>query len=197
MVCNTIFGCIVPPAWKKNLSSPRGAVSRRRFCGYTVSQILISLGSDADIITDYLYWETAVSRDYVPEFVSLLLTIFLGLAAFIWVLEVIEGRFGCKKCCGFQLKNSHILWFGVLLEDVPQIVLTVLIDYWYAPEFSIQGVINISTSVHDMLTKIRALLDGDVQEEEATGMLNTELVEKPISDRDPVMDARLGRSPQV
>lgn len=166
MVCNNIFGCISPPEWKINKREVRSTDQRRRFCGYTFSQILISLSSDTDIATDYLYFiRTVPHREHIPAPVMMALAICLGIATLLWLLEVVEGRMGCKKCCGFRLTNTQILWAGVLLEDIPQIVLTTMIDMIYLGSFTAPGVANIAASMHDALTKIRSLLDDDIDED--------------------------------
>lgn len=166
MVCNIIFGCINPPEWKQKKQKGRSNDERRRLCGYTLSQILISFGSDADIASDYFYFiKTFSQRDQLPFSVAAALALCLSIATLLWILEVVEGRMGCKKCCGFRLTNSNILWAGVLMEDIPQIVLTSMIDIFYLGSFTIPGVVNIAASIHSALTKVRALVDDDIDED--------------------------------
>jgi hypothetical protein len=62
---------------------------------------------------------------------------------------------------------AYILWAGVFLEDIPQIVLTILIDSVYVSSgtaLSVEGAINIAASIHNALTKVRALVDDDAEE---------------------------------
>jgi hypothetical protein len=176
MVLNTIFGCINPPEWmkrRKTAASRNNNDKRRRFCGgFTLSQLLVSVGSDLDMITDWLYYEKVVSSysqadSTIPSSILISLSIFLVIATILWVLEIVEGRLGCQRCCGLRLKNCYILWAGIWLEDIPQIVLTILIDSVYASSgtaFSVAGAINIAASIHNALTKVRALVDDDVEE---------------------------------
>mmetsp|Transcript_29476 Transcript_29476/g.44964 ORF Transcript_29476/g.44964 Transcript_29476/m.44964 type:complete len:184 (+) Transcript_29476:77-628(+) len=166
MVCNTIVNCIFPPPWlERSRLGLRSSDQRRRFAGFPISKIFMSLGADVDLITDWVYFERVQSLDNIPGFVTGLLTFFLAVTTCLWVLEVIEGRIGgFQKCFGFRLKNRHIAWAGLVFEDIPQIILTIVIDLFLVNDISSQGITNISASIHDAITRLKALLDNELEE---------------------------------
>lgn len=166
MVFNLIFGCIRPPEWKAKYPldlRPHNVQKRRFLGGYGATQILISLGSDIAMATNVLYYHKAVDRDGAPSLSTELLTLCLAVSAIVWLLQALEGRIGCD--CG-PGRFSTILGIGILLQDVPQIFLTAWTDRIHDEHIlSLEGAINIAASVHSSLTKIRALIDDDVEDE--------------------------------
>ena len=154
-------------------------VNKCRFCGYGITQICISLGSDAAIASNWIYYITWLSRNDRRVYAMAVLTTSVVLATICWFLQVVEGRLGFHKCCGLRLTNQHVLCIGVLLQDIPQIALTVLMDTLHDSGLSMVGLLNIATSLHDALTKIRALVDDDVEDERKYINSDSLLVERP------------------
>ena len=181
MVCNLIFGCIHPPEWmlKYKLDRRPHNVNKHRFFGYGTTQICTSLASDAAIASNWFYYIIWLSRNDRRVYSMALLTISVVLATITWFLQVVEGRLGFQQCCGLRLANQHVLGIGILLQDIPQIALTVLMDIFYQNGLSMAGLLNIATSLHDALTKIRALVDDDVEDERKYINSDSLLVERP------------------
>jgi hypothetical protein len=172
MVLNAVVAALVPPRWRRKPEDgddPDGSDSRRRqWCGLTGTQVLLSMGSDADVVTDWLYYEESKSKG-VPGMVVNLQFLFLLLATAIWLMEVTGGR--CfkrpfKRFTGVEATTRNIVKAGVWCEDIPQILLTLLIDGYYASKFSMDGILNLVASGYDGYTKIKALMEDDIEEEE-------------------------------
>lgn len=166
MVFNLIFGCIRPPAWKTKhpLDLRPHNVQKRRFLGgYGITHILISLGNDLAMTANVVYYRKALVRDGILSLSMELLTACLVLSAIVWLLQVVEGRIGF--CCG-AVRLTTILSVGILVQDVPQIFLTAWTDRIHDESIlSLEGVMNIAACVHSALTKIRALVDNDLEDE--------------------------------
>jgi hypothetical protein len=164
MVFNLLFGCIRPPEWKTKYPLDRRPhnVQRHRFLGgYGATHVLISVGNDIVMATNIMYYQKALVRDGFLTLSMELLTACLVLSAIVWLLQVVEGRCYCGA-----VRFSTILGFGILVQDIPQIFLTAWTDRIHDERIlSFEGVINITTCVHSALTKIRALIDEDVEDE--------------------------------
>ena len=178
MVFNLIFGCIYPPAWKTKYPLDRRPhnVQKHRFVGgYGTTHVLISLGNDMVMASNTVYYQKALVRDGFPTLSTELLTACLVLSAVVWLLQVVEGRCYCSA-----VQFSTILSVGIVVQDIPQIFLTAWSDRIHDERIlSLEGAINIAACVHSALTKIRALIDEDVEDERNYINSNDCLIERP------------------
>mmetsp|Transcript_21728 Transcript_21728/g.33162 ORF Transcript_21728/g.33162 Transcript_21728/m.33162 type:complete len:99 (-) Transcript_21728:153-449(-) len=80
-------------------------------------------------------------------------------------MQVTEGR--CfrriaKRCFGVEITKKKILQWGMLWEDLPQIIFTAAIEFYYNQDAL--GAINILVSLVDVLQKSKAICEDDVDE---------------------------------
>ena len=132
--------------------------------------------------TNVLYYQKALVRDGFLTLSMELLTASLVLSAIIWLLQVVEGRCHCGA-----VRFSTILGFGILVQDIPQIFLTAWADRIHDERIlSLEGAMNIAACVHSALTKIRALVDEDVEDERNYINSSDCLIERPGINEDQV-----------
>ena len=142
---------------------------------------LTSLASDLDVISDWVFFfETANNqREYHQELQAnpdpaapqnlippLLITLTLVSCIFGTIMYLIlatDGRFVAPilRQMGFdKLSIGHMLFICVILEDIPQVVLTFLVeDYYEDPDLSGFAVLNLTMSLYDTLIKLAEAYD--------------------------------------
>ena len=119
----------------------------------TALSIMVSFAADLDLISDWIFCATVMqNRDQSSTTIGALLA-FTIISTLTWLLYVTNGRvlYLCKW--GFRPRkiNSGLIAFVcVLCEDIPQLVLTFLIE----EEFTTISTLNLVTSSYDMLMKI-------------------------------------------
>ena len=143
---------------------------------------LTSLASDFDVISDWMFFWEAVEEDYkyrqswsvdgsneepLPYLIPPLLLQFLLLVClvgtFMWLTLATDGRLVTPvvRYLGYDaLSMGHMLLLCVLLEDIPQIVLTFLVeDFYEERNLSNYAIYNLMTSLYDTLIKIAEAYD--------------------------------------
>uniref|UniRef100_A0A7S1YEE6 Uncharacterized protein n=1 Tax=Grammatophora oceanica TaxID=210454 RepID=A0A7S1YEE6_9STRA len=165
MVFNNAVSLCFPPRWSK-MGTKLDGDSRPRVCGLTSTQIMLSIGSDIDIATDWIYYESLKNNEDIPKILITLEYICCIFATIVWLMQVLEGRIFKRvaKVFGFDLTKKQILEWGLWIEDIPQILMSATIMFLY--DFSYQGLVNVAISVYDGYQKFVALRDGDFEEEE-------------------------------
>mmetsp|Transcript_11497 Transcript_11497/g.22009 ORF Transcript_11497/g.22009 Transcript_11497/m.22009 type:complete len:164 (-) Transcript_11497:119-610(-) len=112
------------------------------------------LASVADVTGDWFYYKYLVDRE-IPNIDSdFLESIFLGIclaSTFFGALSILvmglgcNQVIGCKRVCGITATN-WVSFLEVVLEDIPQLVVTSLVSYHIRGPLSSQAVFNLTTS---------------------------------------------------
>jgi hypothetical protein len=136
MVLNNLVGCCVPPRFRKKKDEEGAdedddAAARKRWCcGFSLTQLIMSAGSDADIATDWAYWVSVKGNSKVPSLLKLATHFFVIVSSVLYLMQVTEGR--CfkrlfKNYFGVEVTKRKIVQWSVWYEDIPQLILTMLI----------------------------------------------------------------------
>jgi len=147
----------------------------------TAQNLNTSIIADINLIFDWLFYVDNKDDDLVkPEVIGALL-VFTILGTFTWMNYATHG-WGTVACCNPCMKcyawnfeaPDHApwfiqFWFVVLLEivlnDVPMMILSIIVDtakagtFAAAGEMSTLGVLNVATSVFDILGKVAEAID--------------------------------------
>ena len=126
--------------------------------------VRIAASSIADVVADWFYYDSIVKSEN-PELIEkyeLYLFIFFFVAATMGGLTLISLLMkGCvkkKQRFCFSMYVEKILALEILLEDIPQFVLTTLITY-EQEELTPMGVFNITTSAFNFVFNILDMLE--------------------------------------
>mmetsp|Transcript_51379 Transcript_51379/g.61881 ORF Transcript_51379/g.61881 Transcript_51379/m.61881 type:complete len:472 (-) Transcript_51379:419-1834(-) len=130
---------------------------------FRAMMVLVSIAADFDLIADWWFYLDTKSSNIAPQ---ILLDVQLGfciLGIFTWLLLISDGRIilpFLKNCNIRGFSTGHLLFFGIITEDIPQVIITFLIDYKYGGAgFSSWAIINLMTSVYDALIKLAEAYD--------------------------------------
>lgn len=138
------------------------------------SKLLASLAADFDVLTDWLFYahcrnsnvesyrETGIYQ--IPPWLvgMVLLTCVIGTT--LWLILATDGAIATPvlRFLGYdKLSLGHILLGCVLLEDLPQVVLTFFIEDYFEEdqEFNNYAVMNVVASLYDILIKLAEAYD--------------------------------------
>lgn len=154
MVLNNLVRGIIPPHFKKKAAS-------------SLTAAFLSVGSDADIASDWAYWVSVKDNPNIPIFLKQATQFFVFVSTMLYLMQITDGR-GFKRvfknCFGVQVTKRKIVQWSVWYEDIPQVILTLLITI--TESMSTMGAVNIVASVVDAVQKTKALLEDAVEEEE-------------------------------
>ena len=126
--------------------------------------VLTSFASDFDVISDWMFFTSVTSSEVVPPIVKRLLLLFCSLGTIAWLIlasdgHVLQPLFKISNI-PFRFSTGMLLAFGVLVEDLPQIILTFVVEDVYGEDgLSRVGIANILISVYDMLIKLAEAFD--------------------------------------
>lgn len=141
---------------------------------------LTSLASDFDLVSDWLFLEKSFSNEMeyqkerqegeasdIPHLIPpalLWTTLFFNiLGTFMWLVLATDARIILPmiRWMGYdKLSIGHVLFLCVLLEDMPQVVLTFLIeDYYEVSKLSNVAVVNVIVSLYDSMIKLAEAYD--------------------------------------
>lgn len=152
-----------------------------KFYGFSVNQILLSIGTDADIASDWAYWASIKDNPAVPSALKYAALFFVLVSSLLYILQVLEGR-GFKsifkKILRIELTKRKIAQWSVWFEDIPQVILTLLVTFSHS--WSTLGIVNIVTSVVDAIQKTKALWEGTIEDDEE---------EEPVGEASPLVTA--------
>jgi len=169
-----------PPRSKVNTgTAPFAAATRPKRKRCKASKCLSSLASDFDVITDWLFYmhclaENKEQLQQIPEWVMGMVLASCILGTLMWLVLATDGAIATPllRLLGYdKLSLGHVLFVCVMVEDLPQVILTFLIDEYYFTEeestaFTNYALINVVTSLYDTLIKMAEAFDerGDVVE---------------------------------
>ena len=138
------------------------------------SKFLASCAADFDVLTDWLFYahcqstnreafQTTGVYQIPPWMVGMVLASCL-IGTTLWLVLATDGAIATPFLRKFgydKLSLGHILLMCVVLEDLPQVVLTFLIeDYFEADqEFNNYAVVNVVASLYDILIKLAEAYD--------------------------------------
>ena len=160
----------------KNMPSAAAATRRKRN-RFRASKFLASVASDFDVITDWLFYAKCVSenREYyngdgnqqsykIPPWMVALVLVSCIIGTTLWVILATDGAIASPvlRFLGYdKLSLGHMLLACVLLEDIPQVLLTFYIeDYFDADqEFTNYAIMNVVVSLYDTLIKLAEAFD--------------------------------------
>jgi WD40 repeat protein len=166
------------------VTGPAGGVgaSGHRRKSFKAISALTSLASDLDLISDWIFLGESVRLDrehrrnyqagHDPESSPFLipplllwLTLFSCiLGMFMWLVVATDGRIIAPfmRRAGFdKISMGHMLFLCVMVEDIPQVILTFLIDEYFEEDDSLSTVVicNLMASLYDMLIKLAESYD--------------------------------------
>jgi WD40 repeat protein len=143
---------------------------------------LTSLASDLDIISDWLFYRDSLHKDrqyranyeedpsddalpYLipPMLLKLLLAVCIA-GTFMWLTLATDGRVltPLLKHLGVdKVSMGYLLFLCVMVEDLPQVVLTFIVSDYYEDDQSLSNyaLVNLSMSVYDTLIKLAEAYD--------------------------------------
>lgn len=131
--------------------------------------VLTSAAADFDVVADWLYYFQSIRQldddgnKLVPGY---LLTILLASCLFgtlSWLILATDGRVVAPLFRALNIEGISIGWVllgTVLVEDIPQVILTFLIDDYYDSDtVTSLAMFNLCTSLYDTLIKIAEAYD--------------------------------------
>jgi len=134
---------------------------------------LASFASDFDVIADWYYYYATrqQAKEYEeegatvipPHLINALLASCV-IGTILWVVLATDGRIlmPLMRPLGIEgISTGYVLLLCVLFEDLPQVLLTSLLDDYYEEDetFSSIAVFNLCTSVYDTMIKIAEAYD--------------------------------------
>ena len=131
--------------------------------------VLTSAAADFDVVADWLYYFQSIRQldddgnKLVPGY---LLTILLASCIFgtlSWLILATDGRVVAPLFRALNIEGISIGWVllgTVLVEDIPQVILTFIIDDYYDSDtVTSLAMFNLCTSLYDTLIKIAEAYD--------------------------------------
>lgn len=153
---------------------------KRKRCRAT--KCLASFAADFDVFTDWVFYAHCCSLDrsyrsdyeegqnkystpyLIPPILLNLILVSCILGTIMWCILATDGaiaspvlrRLGYDKLC-----MGHVLFACVLVEDIPQVVLTFLVEDYFEEggQFNNYALINVIASLYDTLIKLAEAFD--------------------------------------
>ncbi|KAL3779006.1 hypothetical protein ACHAW5_009997 [Stephanodiscus triporus] len=165
-------------------SAPSAAMQatrkRRKRC--KMSKCLASLASDFDVVTDWVFYfhcrkvddeyraryREDQDADSLPHLIppalmwTILVVCVTGTA--LWLTLATDGRLAAPllRTMGYdKLSMGYVLFFSVMVEDIPQVVLTFLVEDYFEEDstFNNYALLNVVGSLYDTLIKLAEAFD--------------------------------------
>lgn len=151
--------------------------TRRHQRRIRASKFLASVASDIDVVTDWLFYIKCVSENgeyydgdgnqqnnKIPPWLvaSVLASCILG--TIFWFILATDGAIASPvmRFLGHErLSLGYMLLFCVVLEDLPQVVLTFVIEHYFHAdqEFTNIAIMNVVVSLYDTFIKLSEAID--------------------------------------
>jgi WD40 repeat protein len=162
--------------------SNRASATGHRRKPFRAMAFLTSVAADLDVIMDWIFFHEVLKKDLgyreeyansgsnekkLPYLIPPVL-IFITLATCIigtvmWIILATDGRIAApilRRLGIDKLSIGITLFLCVILEDIPQVVLTFLIeDYYEEDDLSTIAVCNVMASLYDTLIKLAEAID--------------------------------------
>jgi len=128
--------------------------------------VLTSFASDFDLIGDWAFYWANRNIDLPPVWKNIQFG-FCLIGLITWLMLATDGRIVRPILKYFKISSfttGHLLFFGVILEDVPQMFLSFKLDQFGGSQISNFALVNIMTAGYDILIKLAEAYDerGDV-----------------------------------
>ena len=123
-------------------------------------EILVSTTGDIDLILDWLFYGSVVQEQSASKPLQYLLLIVCVLGTICWLLLTSDGRlasFMMKHLRVTKFSTGALMAFGIMVEDLPQIILTFVIED--GQDFSAIAILNLLTAIYDVLIKLAEAYD--------------------------------------
>jgi WD40 repeat protein len=153
---------------------PQQARAAHRVKSFKAMTCLTSLASDFDVVSDWLFYHESVKSDIeyraerqegdgskpylIPPVLLWFTFIICILGTFMWLILATEGRIIAPvlRWLGYdKMSIGHLLLISVLIEDIPQVILTFLVEDYYEESYlSNLAVVNVTSSLYDTLIKL-------------------------------------------
>mmetsp|Transcript_2653 Transcript_2653/g.7040 ORF Transcript_2653/g.7040 Transcript_2653/m.7040 type:complete len:896 (+) Transcript_2653:950-3637(+) len=148
---------------------------KRKRC--KASKCLASLAADFDVVTDWFFYFHCVGENKedgrIPSWIMGLLLASCILGTLLWLVLATDGALATPilRRLGYdKLSLGHVLFFCVLVEDVPQVILTFIIEECYggieddeeglaSAAVTNYALINVVASLYDTLIKLAEAFD--------------------------------------
>jgi WD40 repeat protein len=162
------------------------AATRKRRKRCKASKCLASMASDFDVVTDWVFyfhcrncddeyrragynrddpdaWSYASPYLIPPALMSTILVVCV-LSTALWLTLATDGRIAAPlfRCMGFdKISLGYVLFFSVIIEDIPQVVLTFLVEDYFQEDstFNNYALVNVVASLYDTLIKLAEAFD--------------------------------------
>jgi len=144
--------------------------------------LLTSFASDLDVISDWLFYRDTLTNDkdykadladnpdpdassyLIPPLMMSLLFLICIIGTCMWLVLATDGRILTPLLKRLGVENmsmGHMLFLCVVLEDVPQVVLTFLVEDYYEENGGLSNfaVMNLTVSLYDTLIKLAEAFD--------------------------------------
>ncbi|KAL3822123.1 hypothetical protein ACHAXA_011901 [Cyclostephanos tholiformis] len=156
--------------------------TRKRQKRCRASKFLASVASDFNVVTDWVFYFHCVNHNRVhhamyledpdtyvtPYMISpalmstILLVCVLGTA--LWLVLVTNGRVAAPllRTLGYdKVSMGYLLFISVMIDDIPQIVLTFVVEDYFetAGSFNNFALINVVASLYDTLMRLAEAFD--------------------------------------
>lgn len=134
-------------------------VGRKKFKAISA---LTSVASDFDLIADWWFYGAVQKEPEVPVFWKQLQLFFCLVGTLTWIMVASDGRFirpFLKLFNVRRLATGHLLFVAVVLEDLPQIVITLFIEKILDNGTSTYALLNFLTAGYDILIKLAEAYD--------------------------------------
>ena len=177
-----IAGLINPDNGYQKFNEESNGSSAHRRKPFKAISALTSIASDLDIIFDWYFFVDAFTKDkqyrtnyregdaegdspyLVPPLLLSLTLCSCVFGTLMWLVLATDGRIisPFMRRIGYdKISMGHMLFLCVLTEDIPQIVLTFLIDDCFEEDANLSNVAicNLMASLYDMLIKIAESYD--------------------------------------
>eukprot|EP00536_Pseudo-nitzschia_multiseries_P016284 jgi/Psemu1/328188/estExt_fgenesh1_pg.C_10640003 len=155
-------------------SSPGAkAVTRPKRKRCKASKCLASLAADFDVVTDWLFYFHCVGENRedprIPKWIMAMVLASCVLGTLSWLVLATDGALATPllRSLGYdKLSLGHVLFVSVLVEDIPQVLLTFIIEECYPGEAEAgsaavtqYALISVVASLYDTLIKIAEAFD--------------------------------------
>ena len=160
----------------------RASATGHRRKPFRAMAFLTSVAADLDVIMDWIFFHEVVKNDrayreeransnsndkelpyLIPPFLIYITLASCIIGTLMWIILATDGRIAApilRRLGIDKLSIGLTLFLCVILEDIPQVVLTFLIeDYYEEDDLSTIAVCNVMASLYDTLIKLAEAID--------------------------------------
>jgi len=132
--------------------------------------VLASFAADADLVVDWLFASAKGSNDALPTSLRVAIWCLACLGTMSYIL-ILTQCYGCRGLLGkweVGLSTGLILFLGIILEDLPQVILSIVVDQYekeegvilsYDGESNWLAAANAITAIYDVFIKLAEAYD--------------------------------------